>query len=199
MTLPWEKSGAKQPKDYTFDEFNKLSQAQKDAFIATFPSTKEFNRWADTAQVVTLPWEEPGAKQPKDYTFDEFNDLSQAQKNAFMDEFQSTDEFNKWADKAQEADAPWKKQGAKQPKDYTYEEFNRLSDNQKLQFIAEFDSREAFEKWMDELQSDGNSADDKTKVTKRSARFPWIVVLCAVVLAGIVFGVKKLSGKRKEP
>lgn len=199
VTLPWEESGAKQPADYTFEEFNELSQAQKNAFIAAFPSADEFNKWADAAQSVTLPWEESGAKQPKDYTFEEFNALSQAQKDAFIDAFQSTEEFNKWADAAQTADLPWKQPGAKQPKDYTYEEFNQLSDNQKLQFIAEFESREEFEKWMDELQSDGNVADSETEKSEHSANLPWIMVLCAAVLAGIVFAVKKISGKSKEP
>lgn len=199
VAIPWEEKGAKQPADYSFEEFNALSQAQKDAFIATFQSTEEFNNWADAAQSVTLPWEVSGAKQPKDYTFEEFDALSQSQKNAFIAAFQSTEEFNKWADAAQTGDLPWKQPGAKQPKDYTYEEFNQLSDNQKLQFIAEFESREAFEEWMDALQSDRNVVDSESEKPEHSANLVWIVIACAVVLVGVAFGVKKISSKSKAP
>lgn len=202
VLIPWEEKGAKQPADYTFEEFDQLSQAQKDAFMAAFPSTEDFNRWADAAQSVTLPWKSDGAKQPKDYTFEEFDALSQAQKNAFMEEFQSTEEFNEWADEAQAVELPWKQPGAKQPKDYTYEEFSRLSDNQKLQFIAEFESREAFDKWMDALQSgEGDQADPETETAEGSAnrlRLVGAAILGIVLLAGIVFGVKMSSAKRKK-
>lgn len=47
-----------------------------------------------------LPWEEKGAKQPKDYTWEEFDKLNQAQAEAFFESFESADAFKEWMAKA---------------------------------------------------------------------------------------------------
>ena len=100
---PWEEPGAKQPKDYTWDEFSSLNEEQMDAFIASFESSAAFERWAEKVQNAgpgyQYPWEKAGAKQPNDYTWDEFSDLSDDEMAAFMDWFGSEESFEAWLEK----------------------------------------------------------------------------------------------------
>lgn len=49
VTVPWDDPDAKQPKDYTWEEFEELSMEEADAFIASFDSEEEFNKWAESA------------------------------------------------------------------------------------------------------------------------------------------------------
>ena len=49
VTMPWDEAGSKQPKDYTWKEFEALSMEQADAFISSFKSEEEFNEWAESA------------------------------------------------------------------------------------------------------------------------------------------------------
>ena len=42
------------------------------------------------------PWDEKGAKQPSEYTWEEFEALSAAQQMAFQNSFESIDDFDKW-------------------------------------------------------------------------------------------------------
>lgn len=49
VSMPWDEEGSKQPKDYTWKEFEALTMEQADAFISSFESEEEFNEWAESA------------------------------------------------------------------------------------------------------------------------------------------------------
>ena len=100
-----------------------------------------------TPDSVVSPWEN-GGKQPKDYTYEEFDALSAEQQLEFQESFKSTDEFNEWLNKAQwvAVEVPWEN-GGKQPEDYTWEEFEALSDEQQMAFQNSFEDNKDFENW----------------------------------------------------
>ncbi len=157
--LPWE-SGGKQPSEYTWEEFEALPDTQKDAFIQSFGSADAFDKWLKKAQRTEgdadkLPWEN-GGKQPFEYTLEEFEALPDLQKDAFIESFGSVESFDKWLKKAQGTEGnvdklPWEN-GGKQPAEYTLEEFEALTNVQKEAFVNYFDSSEAFEAWLNSNQ-----------------------------------------------
>ncbi|MBQ8275055.1 MAG: S-layer homology domain-containing protein [Clostridia bacterium] len=163
--LPWEVLGAKQPSQYTWAEFEALSGAHKEAFIASFGSTAAFNNWKEKAQEAEnakkLPWEIAGAKQPPQYTWTEFEALSAAHKEAFIATFGGGDAFNVWMKKAQEMQGndkyPWEIEGAKKPSQYTWAEFEDLPESLREAFIAAFGSADAFNTWKTNAQGAQNN------------------------------------------
>ncbi len=147
---PWDKKGAKQPADYTWAEFEALSGAQQIAFQNDM-GADGFEEWMNRAQGTTVekPWDKKGAKQPADYTWEEFESLTGEQQIAFQNDM-GADEFENWMNRAQNkpAENPWDKKGAKQPADYTWAEFEALEPSQQIEFQTSFDSIEAFDAWL---------------------------------------------------
>ena len=154
---PWEQSGAKQPQDYTWAEFEALTAAQQMAF-QNHLGPEAFETWLNNAleQAQTEhPWEQPGAKQPQDYTWEEFLALSPELQIVFQHAFGSSDAFEDWMNRAQSAEPeqsgyPWDQPGAKQPKDYTWDEFLALPAELQIAFQFAFDSSMSFEEWMNQ-------------------------------------------------
>ena len=149
--MPWEKPGAKQPEDYTYAEFEKLTPAQQMAFQNAF----DFDAWLEREQGGTteeeMPWEKPGAKQPEDYTYEDFEDLTPAQQIAF----QNAVDFDTWLERVQGGESskdemPWDMPGAKQPEDYTYEDFEALTAAQQIAFQSAFGTTYGFDEWLSE-------------------------------------------------
>lgn len=98
--LPWE-DGGKLPSEYTWAEFEALTPDQQMAFQNWFASIDEFEAWMQSAQgngstQEKMPWEEPGAKLPSEYTWAEFEALTPAQQIAFQNWFGGWEEFDKW-------------------------------------------------------------------------------------------------------
>lgn len=101
--MPWE-NGGKQPQSYTWAEFEALTADQKEAFIESFGSDDAFEIWMQGAQGTgneEMPWEK-GGKQPQAYTWDEFENLTDIQKEAFVESFGSNEAFEAWMESAQQ-------------------------------------------------------------------------------------------------
>lgn len=155
--LPWE-HGGKQPDQYTWAEFEALTPSQQMAFQNWFASIDDFESWmrkaqGDSSAEDKMPWEEPGAKQPDQYTWAEFEALTPSQQMAFQNWFASIDAFDAWMQKAQGGGAvedkmPWEEPGAKQPDQYTWAEFEALTPAQQMAFQNWFGSWENFDKWL---------------------------------------------------
>jgi len=152
--IPGQGSDEK-PVQVTWDEFCAMTEEEKQAFMDSFASGEAFEAWlesvgGDVPSVPTYPWEN-GGKQPKDYTWDEFCALSEDEVEAFIASFGSNAEFEKWAEKVQttvpDFKYPWEN-GGKQPKDYTWDEFCALDEEEMTAFMDWFGSEEAFEEWL---------------------------------------------------
>ena len=93
---PWDEVGAKQPEDYTWDEFEALSGEHQMAFQSVL-GQDAFVAWMDqaTSQPKANPWDQPGAKQPEEYTWEEFDALSAEDQIAFQNDM-GTDAFVAW-------------------------------------------------------------------------------------------------------
>lgn len=146
--LPWEKAG-KQPTDYTWEEFQALSGTEQELFVESFQSAEDYEKWENNAvnnQNANLP--ENNGKNPADYTWEEFQSLSGAEQEDFVESFQSAEAFEQWSNNAISAvnQFPWES-GGKQPSEYTWEEFQALSGVEQEAFVESFSSADAFEEW----------------------------------------------------
>ena len=103
----------------------------------------------------SVPWEN-GGKQPSEYTWEEFQALSGAEQEVFIESFQSAEAFEEWSNNAISAvnKFPWEN-GGKQPSEYTWEEFQALSGVEQEAFVESFSSTDAFEKWENSVMPQG--------------------------------------------
>ena len=158
--VPWE-NGGKKPKNYTWEEFESLPPEQQIIFQNSFKKTEDFEKWMVKAQEELeseKPWEN-GGKKPKDYTWEEFEALTAEQQMAFQNSFKSQEKFDEWMQSVAENNEneegnieklPWEN-GGKQPKDYTWEEFEALTAEQQMAFQNSFKDADGFEKWMESV------------------------------------------------
>jgi hypothetical protein len=158
VDLPWEKPGAKQPKNYTWAEYQSLTEAQKKAFMEHL-GPQGLEAWLEKVQDQKdkNPWEVPGAKQPKDYTWAEYAALTNKQQAAFAEHLGASG-YQAWLNRVQgqkEAVYPWEKPGAKQPADYTWEEYEALTKAQQKAFRDHLGSS-GFEAWLEKVQEEEN-------------------------------------------
>ena len=158
MNIPWEIPGATQPKDYTWTEYQALTEGQKKAFMEHL-GPQGLEAWLAKVQdkKTENPWEVPGAKQPKDYTWTEYAALTNKQQAAFAN-YLGTSGFRSWLNRVQgqkETVYPWEKPGAKQPADYTWEEYEALTKVQQKAFRDHLGS-DGFEVWLEKVQEEEN-------------------------------------------
>ena len=150
---PW-KDGGKKVEDYTWKEFEKLTDEQKLAFSDEF-TDNEFEEWMEKAKSSVrgkLPWKEDD-KNPNEYTWEEFEKLTDEEKVLFSQEFEGN-EFEEWMSKAEgtnSIEVPWK-DGEKKPNEYTLKEFKKLTAEQQMVFADWFESEDKFNDWMKEAK-----------------------------------------------
>ena len=175
-TMPWEEPGAKQPEEYTWEEYCALSIEQQIEFQNSF-SDNGFEAWLakiqedidieddldipdvsdsanDPASDGSFDWVQTGTKKPEDYTWEEFCALTNEQQDAFINSFDSQAEFEAWLNK-NKGNVDVTDPGLpldKKPEDYTWEEFCALDEAEMDAFIASFDSQAAFEAWLLKFQ-----------------------------------------------
>lgn len=166
--MPWE-DGGKQPKEYTWAEYEVLTTLQKEAFFDSFENDEAFDDWMrlvagrnETVETKTeqMLWEKDG-KQPEEYTWAEYKDLTASQKEEFFDSFASAEAFDDWMNRESSTgkQMPWEK-GRKQPEEYTWAEYQALSASRKEAFYDSFESADAFDAWMN-------------RVTSGTEKMPW--------------------------
>ncbi len=178
VSMPWEKTDAKQPVEYTWEEYQALTDEQQKAF-QDYLGTEGFDAWMEYVQdqIVESPWDEPGAKQPADYTWAEFEALTAAQQMAFQDYLGSAG-FADWMEKVQPTDQPasnpWEQPGAKQPKDYTWAEFEALTAQQQMAF-QNYLGAKGFEAWLNKAQGQEQPAANPWEASgaKQPADYTW--------------------------
>ena len=129
-----------------------LTEEEKNTFSERFESSDAFKEWLDRVQPEPesdLPWDN-GEKQPGEYTWEEYEALTEDMKRAFYESFESEAAFNEWFTKVQpepESDFPWDN-GGKQPSEYTWEEYEALTVEEQDAFFGSFNSMEEFEAWL---------------------------------------------------
>ena len=146
----------KQPNQYTWEEYQKMSPTEQEAFFKSFESLEAFEKWMNSVKPAeTTPkdpvWNKPG-KDPDEYTWEEYQALSREDQDAFYLWFDSEDDFEEWMgaakpEETEPTDPVWSKPG-KTPDQYTWEEYQALSQKDQDAFYLWFDSEYAFEQWM---------------------------------------------------
>ena len=173
LLMPWEEVGAKQPAEYTWEEYEALTGLQQKAFRDYLD--KEYSKWLDgiRAHANVKPWGEPGAKQPDEYTWDEFTALTPAQQMAFQ-QYLGLDAFSAWMNSVQTqvGEMPWDVTGAKQPADYTWEEFDSLTGSQQMIFQYHL-GPEGFKNWLEAAERQDEVFPWETDGAKQPAEYSW--------------------------
>ena len=181
--MPWEYPNAKQPEEYTAEEYEALTTIQKQAFAASFESVEDFNKWMNQAtggssNADVMPWEKDGGKQPKEYTWAEYEALTNTQKEAFFDSFGNAEAFDNWKQRvtgnggsAETEQMPWE-DGGKQPKKYTWAEYEALTPLQKEAFFDSFGSVEAFDNWKQSVTGNGGSVEKEEMPWENGGKQP---------------------------
>lgn len=151
--LTWNKPG-KTPDAYTWEEYQTLSNLEKDAFYRWFGSEAAFETWLEAARPDAIApdftWDKPG-KTPEDYTWEEYQALSALEQEAFYRWFGSKSAFEAWQKKAKPSGTEPAVSWTKQPDAYTWEEYQALSPQEQDAFFQWFGSLEDFEAWMDRV------------------------------------------------
>jgi len=173
---PWD-NGGKQPNEYTWEEFITLAPNLQVAFQNSFVSTEEFEAWLQKVQLTAdnNPWDKEGAKQPSEYTWAEFEELTGRQQMAFQNSFESIEAFEEWMNRAQNGTVkyPWEESGAKQPSEYTWNEFISLTPSEQVAFQNAFESETAFDEWLDNVQKQNNPYPWDEEGAKPQAEYTW--------------------------
>lgn len=159
--LMWDRPG-KQPDTYTWEEYQELSPEYQDAFFRWFISKGAFEAWmnkAQSAQETTpvLKWDKPG-KEPSEYTWEEYQELTPEEQDAFFQWFGSVASFEAWMESVKPAETTatmldWV-DDEKLPNEYTWEEYQKLSPEEQDAFFRWFASTDAFEAWMTEAMGE---------------------------------------------
>lgn len=164
-TMPWSAEG-KTPEEYSWEEFQELTDLQQESFFESFDSPEAFEDWMNEAKPETEPTQEPWRpelKEPEAYTWEEYQALDDEKKDSFYESFDSPEAFEAWLQKVNpqilESTAqtevaleenPWEN-GGKSPEEYTWEEFQTLTEDQQESFFLSFESNEKFEAWMERV------------------------------------------------
>lgn len=145
--MPWDDNNRK-PDEYTYEEYEALTEEQQVAFQEWFGSGNGFDEWLNSVigAEPELPWEN-GGKKPNRYTYAEFEALTEEQQVAFMEWF-TGDGFDRWlsGEIAEDSDLPWE-DGGKKPDEYTLEEFESLSEDEQIAFMDWF-TGDGFDEWL---------------------------------------------------
>ena len=99
IPCPWDEEEAKQPSEYTWDEFMALTNNEKEAFVESFENPGDYDIWLAkvhrTSADIDVPWKN-GGKQPQEYTWDEFMALTNNEKEAFIESFENSGDYDMW-------------------------------------------------------------------------------------------------------
>ena len=177
----WNKAG-KEPKDYTWEEYEALSGEDQERFYQWFGSKAAFENWVASAKPkeTVAPigqWDKAG-KPPREYTWEEYEALSDVDQEKFDQWFGTRANFEAWMVSVKPKEtAPveegWNKTG-KQPDQYTWEEFEGLTAQEQDQFYQWFGTQEAFEAWMTSVKPVENVAEDNwNKAGKQPDQYTW--------------------------
>lgn len=92
---------------------------------------------------------------PENYTWEEYQALTPEEKMMFPDNFKSMDAFNAWYENVQPAqeniNVPTIDLKGKNPEDFTWEEYQALTPEEKMVFPDYFESMDAFNAWYDRV------------------------------------------------
>ena len=153
VEYPWEKYGARKPENYTWAHFMALTPEQQLVFPNAFASMEAYEQWENRENPdkkilnQKYPWLS-GGKAASNYTWNDFQKLTPEQQLAFPSAFKDAEAFESWMSSVMPKDSvPWEIAGAKQPEEYTWEEFEALSPEQQMMFQSAFDNNDMFVNW----------------------------------------------------
>lgn len=162
-TVSWDEFG-KKPDEFTWEEYQALTIEQQDAFYRWFESKEAFEAWFEREQITepeeTIPAWNRTDKLPSEYTWEEYQELTPEEQDAFYNWFESEEAFVAWLEAAEaEFEAtksttspPQWDESVKLPNEYTWEEYQQLPPEKQEAFFNWFGSVEAFEVWMESVK-----------------------------------------------
>ena len=148
-------------EEYSYSEFLAFSEKEQIAFQRAFDTFADFQSWMDreapasTEAALELPWEKAGAKQPEEYTLEEFEMLDPGVQIAFQNAFEYADGFDQWLNtvednaSTEEAEVfPWQINPSKPLDAYSWVEFVVWESSVQMAFQSAFPNSQDFETWL---------------------------------------------------
>ena len=182
-SLPkWDESG-KCPDAYTWEEYQRLTGEERDAFVNWFESAAAFEAWLEsvksTESTEAAPEWGKQEKLPSAYAWAEFQALTSEEKDTFFAWFGSLEAFEAWMNSVKptqptEPTPEWNKPG-KLPNEYTWEEYQQLTKEEQDVFFHWFESVADFEAWMEKAQTEAPAepAPEWNKPGKLPNKYTW--------------------------
>ncbi|MBR6658236.1 MAG: hypothetical protein IKL18_08725 [Oscillospiraceae bacterium] len=147
-------------KEYTREEYEALSPEEKLIFPDYFDDMEQYEEWYEnnigmgSNSDLEVPEMDLKDKDPQDFTLEDYNNLTPEEKAVFPDCFESMEDYTDWYNNVmseQESEVPGINLSEKEPKDFTLEDYNRLSPEEKAVFPDFFDSMDEYKKWYNKV------------------------------------------------
>lgn len=159
----------KDAQSYTWEDYEKLSAKEKAIFPDKFNSMEEYNEWYskvsstanpdnfgnnDNEQVIEATDINDKGKKVSDYTWEDYQKLSDDEKAVFPDYFESMNAYKEWYKKAkEEVEGKIKIDlGGKDAKEFTWKDYEKLSLDEKAVFPDYFESMDEYYKWYESVE-----------------------------------------------
>lgn len=90
----------KQPEEFTLEDYQELTAEEKEIFPDYFESLDKYNEWYESIQTYE-EWDDLftidlKGKQPEEFTWEDYQELTVEEKEVFPDYFESYDAYQKW-------------------------------------------------------------------------------------------------------
>lgn len=158
----------KDAQSYTWEDYQKLSAEEKATFPDKFNTMDEYNEWYskvssasnvdnfdnnDDKQVTKVTDINIKGKKASDYTWDDYQKLSNDEKAVFPDYFESMEAYKDWYKKAkEEAGKNNIDLAGKKAEEYTWKDYEKLSLDEKAVFPDYFKSMDEYYKWYESVE-----------------------------------------------
>lgn len=158
------------PEDYTWEEYQELTPEEKAVFPDCFKDMNAYNEWYDKNKEDNEDKEEfesdeaedssvsidLNGKNPKDYTWEEYQKLAPEEKAVFPDCFKDMNAYNEWYEKNKEETVGEDFSvsidlNGRNPEDYTWEQYQALTQDEKAIFPDYFENMEAYKTWYERV------------------------------------------------
>ena len=156
------------PASFTWEEFILLTPAQQAQFPDLFESLDAYNAWyqsvtanaGEKVEDAVVEFDFLNGKNPADFTWEDYQNLTADQQAQLPDCFESLDAYEAWYNSVCPQETTAVDQPAleddflngKNPADFTWEDYQKLTPAQQAQFPDFFESYDAFLRWRDQVK-----------------------------------------------
>ncbi len=148
-------------EEYTWEQYELLTPEEKMVFPDFFNSMEEYNAWYESVKPKDdgdsiAPTINLNGKEPTGFTWEEYQNLTPEEQMLFPDYFDSMEEYNNWYKSVKPKDddnntVPTINLNGKEPTDFTWEEYQSLTIDERAIFPDYFESFGEYQRWYESV------------------------------------------------